>query len=70
LLRIVLGHLLFPYSAASSELLQRTDEFLAGGDLDPGVARAVIEGRDVVVKALRARALDNDKQQAEAVAGR
>jgi aminopeptidase N len=56
LLRIVLGHLLFPYTAASPELLQRTDEFLAAGDLDPGVARAVIEGRDVVVKALRARA--------------
>ena len=70
LLRIVLGHLLFPYTAASPALLQRTDEFLAAGDLDPGVARAVIEGRDVVVKALRARALDNDKQQAEADAGR
>jgi hypothetical protein len=61
LLRIVLGHLLFPYTAASPELLQRTDEFLAATVLDPGVARAVIEGRDVAVKALRARALDNDK---------
>jgi aminopeptidase N len=65
MLRIVLGRLLFPYTAASPELLQRTDEFLAAGDLDPGLARAVIEGRDVAAKALRARALDNDKQQGE-----
>ena len=65
MLRVVLGRLLFPYTAASPELLQRTDEFLAAGDLDPGLARAVIEGRDVAAKALRARALDNDKQQGE-----
>ncbi len=56
MLRIVLGRLLFPYTAASPELLRRTDEFLAAGDLDPGLARAVIEGRDVAAKALRARA--------------
>jgi len=62
MLRIILARLLFPYTAASPELLQRADEFLAAGDLDPGLARAVIEGRDVTAKALRARALDNDKQ--------
>ena len=56
MLRVVLGRLLFPYTAASPELLRRTDEFLAAGDLDPGLARAVIEGRDVAAKALRARA--------------
>ena len=50
-------------TGASPELLQRTDEFLAAGDLDPGLARAVIEGRDVAVKALRARALDSRPAQ-------
>jgi hypothetical protein len=30
---------------------------LAAGDLEPSLARALIEGRDVVEKALRARAL-------------
>ncbi len=71
MLRIVLGGLLFPYTAASPELLQRADEFLAASDLDPGLARTVIEGRDVAAKALRARALDSDKQQGEkAEAGR
>jgi aminopeptidase N len=58
MLRIVLGRLLFPYTAASPGLLQRADEFLVAGEQDPGLARAVIEGRDVAAKALRARALD------------
>jgi aminopeptidase N len=57
MMRIVLGRLLFPYTAASPELLERTDEFLAAGDLDAGLARVVVEGRDVAAKALRARAL-------------
>ncbi len=57
MLRIMLGHLLFPATAASPELLRQADEFLAAGDLDPGLARAVIEGRDVAAKALRARAI-------------
>jgi aminopeptidase N len=57
MLRIVLSRLLFPYTAASPRLLQRADEFLAAGDLDPGLARAVTEGRDVTAKALRARTL-------------
>jgi hypothetical protein len=65
MLRIVLGRLLFPYTAASPRLLQRADEFLAAGDLDPGLARAVIEGRDVAAKALRGRALDHDRQRGE-----
>ena len=57
LLRVVLGKLLFPYSAASPELLERVDAFLATPDLDPALARVVIEGRDIVDKALRSRAL-------------
>jgi aminopeptidase N len=57
LLRVVLGKLLFPYPAASPELLERVDAFLATPDLDPALARVVIEGRDTVDKALRSRAL-------------
>jgi len=57
LLRVVLGKLLFPYSAASPELLERVDTFLATPGLDPALARVVIEGRDIAEKALRSRAL-------------
>jgi aminopeptidase N len=57
LLRVALGKLLFPYSAASPELLERVDTFLATPDLDPALARVVIEGRDIIDKALRSRAL-------------
>ena len=56
-LRVILGKLLFPYPAASPELLERVDTFLAAPDLDPALARVVIEGRDIVEKALRSRAL-------------
>ena len=51
------GKLLFPYSAASPELLERIDAFLATPDLDPALARVMIEGRDIIDKALRSRAL-------------
>ena len=57
LVRMVLGKLLFPYPAASAKLLERVDAFLAAPDLDPALARVVIEGRDTVGKALRSRAL-------------
>jgi aminopeptidase N len=57
ILRVALGKLLFPYSAASPALLERVDTFLATPDLDPALARVVIEGRDIVDKALRSRAL-------------
>ena len=57
LLRVTLGRDLFPYSAASPALLSRIAEFLAQPGLEPSLARAVIEGRDIVEKALRSRAL-------------
>jgi aminopeptidase N len=56
-MRVLLPGELFPYSAASPELLQRIAEFLAGPDIDPALARVMIEGRDVAEKALRSRAL-------------
>jgi aminopeptidase N len=57
MLRILLGQALFPYTAASPELLQRVDEFLGQPHLDPALARVVAEGRDVAEKALRSREL-------------
>ena len=56
-IKLVVGQVLFPYSAASPQLLKRVDAALAAGDLEPSLARALIEGRDVVEKALRARVL-------------
>jgi aminopeptidase N len=59
MLRILVGRVLFPYSAASPTLLTQIDEFLAEADRDPGLIRCVIEGRDVVERALRSRSLDS-----------
>jgi aminopeptidase N len=55
--RMLLGQLLFPYSAASPELLGQIDAFLAAEPRDPGLTRVVIECRDMVERALRSRAL-------------
>jgi aminopeptidase N len=55
--RVLLCSELFPYPAASPELLHRIAEFLAGPDISPALARVVIEGRDVAEKALQSRAL-------------
>jgi aminopeptidase N len=57
LLRVLLGRLLFPYPAASPELLAAVDSFLAEPGRDPALSRMVIEGRDVVERALRSRSL-------------
>lgn len=57
LLRLLLGRLLFPYTAASTELLAAADAFLADSGRDPSLSRVVIEGRDIVDRALRSRAL-------------
>jgi aminopeptidase N len=57
LLRVFLGRGLFPYPAASPELLTQVDAFLAEPGRDPAMRRVVIEGRDIVEKALRSRAL-------------
>jgi aminopeptidase N len=56
-LRQFQASLLFPYPAASPDLLRRIAEFLASPGIDPALARVVIEGRDTVEKALRSRAL-------------
>jgi aminopeptidase N len=61
LLRLLLGEALFPYTAASPGLLQRTAQFLGQPDLDPALARVVAEGRDVAEKALRSRELPDHR---------
>jgi aminopeptidase N len=55
--RIVLGRLMFPFPAASPELIKRIDAFLAAEERDPGLVRILIEHRDTVQRALRSRAL-------------
>jgi len=60
MLRVLVARVLFPYSAAGPELLARIEEFLARHQPDPGLARVLIEGRDMVEKALRARTLTVD----------
>jgi aminopeptidase N len=55
--RVLLCQLLFPYPAASPELVGRIDEFLAAEERDPGLARVLVERRDIVERALRSRAL-------------
>jgi aminopeptidase N len=56
-LRRVLGDGLFPYFAASPQLVRRIDEFLAEADRDPAMVRLLIERRDIVERALRSRDL-------------
>jgi aminopeptidase N len=56
-LRVLLGQMLFPYPAASPELVERIGAFLAAEERDPGLTRVVIECRDIVERALRSRAL-------------
>jgi aminopeptidase N len=55
--RHAFGRLLFPYPLASPELLARIDAFLGATERDHDMARVVTEGRDVVERALRSRAL-------------
>jgi aminopeptidase N len=53
----VLADGLFPYWAASPELLRQVDAFLAAEQRDPALVRVLIERRDIVERALRSRAL-------------
>jgi aminopeptidase N len=55
--RLTLGDSVFPYYAASTELLEMADNFLAADDLEPSLRRLILERRDMVAKALKARTL-------------
>ena len=56
-LRVARCAALFPVTAASQELVDRIDAFLAAGEREPGLVRVLIERRDQVLRALRSRAL-------------
>ncbi|HTA03062.1 MAG TPA: aminopeptidase N [Streptosporangiaceae bacterium] len=56
-LKRLLADGLFPSWAASPELLQRVDDFLAAEARDPSMVRVLVERRDVVDRALQSRAL-------------
>ena len=56
-LRVQLSELLFPYPAASPELLTHIDDFLTATPRDPALTRVLTERRDTVQRALRSRAL-------------
>ncbi len=56
-LKRLLGDGLFPYWAASPELLQRVDDFLAAETRDASMVRVLVERRDIIQRALRSRAL-------------
>ncbi len=56
-LKRLLGDGLFPYAAASPELLRQVDDFLAAEPRDPSMVRMLVERRDIVDRALRSRRL-------------
>jgi aminopeptidase N len=56
-MRRLLGDVLFPAAAASPDLISRVDEFLAAEQRPSAMVRVLVERRDMVVKALRSRAL-------------
>jgi aminopeptidase N len=56
-LRRLLGNVLFPHTAASPELLDLLDAFLAEEDRDPAMVRVLVERRDSVERTLRSRQL-------------
>jgi aminopeptidase N len=56
-LRLLLSEMLFPYPAASPELLDQIDAYLAAQERDPGLSRVIVERRDNIERALRSRAL-------------
>ncbi|MFN2539983.1 MAG: aminopeptidase N [Mycobacteriales bacterium] len=49
---------LYPTLLVSPAVVERTDAYLAGSDVPPALARLLLEGRDGVNRALRARARD------------
>ncbi|MEX2291519.1 MAG: aminopeptidase N [Mycobacteriales bacterium] len=53
---IVVG--LYPSLLVSPAVVERTDAYLAAGDVPPALARLLLEGRDGVVRSLRARERD------------
>jgi aminopeptidase N len=57
---VVVG--LYPSLLVCAEVVERTDAYLAGSDVPPALRRLLLEGRDSVVRALRARERDSAEQ--------
>ncbi|HEY2792397.1 MAG TPA: aminopeptidase N, partial [Micromonosporaceae bacterium] len=55
--RMLLCAMIFPHYAASLELIEQVDSFLAAGDRDPALVRLLTEQRDRVTRALKSRTL-------------
>ena len=51
---------LYPYVPMSARVVERTDAFLQSEDVPPAMQRLLLEGRDQVVRSLRAMARDAD----------
>ena len=49
---------LYPSLLVSPEVVERTDAYLASQEVQPALARLLLEGRDGIARALRARARD------------
>jgi aminopeptidase N len=57
-MRALLAEVMFPYAAASPELLDRIEAFTAGYECDSSLMRILVEARDVVERILASRALE------------
>ena len=55
---LAFGRRMYPHLAVSEQTIARTYRFLAQPDVPSPVRRPLLEGRDGVVRALRARAVD------------
>ncbi len=55
---LAFGRRMYPHLAVSEQTIARTDRFLAQPDVPSPVRRLLLEGRDGVARALRARAVD------------
>ncbi len=56
--------MLFPYAIIEPATVAAVDAYLAGQDPGPALRRALVEGRDGLVRALRARAKDAEDAEA------
>jgi aminopeptidase N len=55
--RLVLGQVLFPYTASPAALLAKIEDFLGSGARDPGLVRLLAERSDLIERTMRSRAL-------------
>ena len=56
-MRVLLAERTFPFFAASPDLLERVDAFLAAQEREAAMKRVLAEARDTVVRQIRARSL-------------